>query len=149
MAYKLNYKLKEDGFYSQYNFELNGNKYNFDVVLFNGIDEYNSYLKPDDARIFDRVNKLKNKIYKVVGYDWDIKKNNNNVDIFQLVRAIEWIGKDYVIRNWPDIIFYETEDNRLHKIYSRMFPSFGYHYLYEIEKNHIFLRDFGSVVEIT
>jgi len=146
MADQITYKLKEDIDYSQYEFELDNNEYKFDVVLFNGIDEYNSYLKPNDPKIFDKIEKIKHKIYKVVSYDWDIKKNNDDVDIFQLVRLIELIGKDYVIRHWPDVIFYMTDDPRLHTIYQRMFSSFGYNYLYEIENHHVFLRDFGSSI---
>lgn len=146
---ELKYTLTEDDFYSQYDIELNGNTYKFDVVLFEGIDEYNSHLEPNEVSIFNKLEKIKHKIFKVVGYDWDIKQINNDINIFHLVRAIEWVGKDYVIRHWPDVIFYEAEDDRLHRIYQRMFGSFGYHYLYETNKHHIFLRDFNSVVEIT
>ena len=45
MADKLvDYEIEIDGDLTKYTFNLDGNDYTFDVVNFNGIDEYNSFL---------------------------------------------------------------------------------------------------------
>jgi hypothetical protein len=149
MANQLTYEIRDSENMCRYIFELDDNKYFFDVVKFEGIEDYNKNLEVGEIDIFAPLNKIKNKIFKVVSYDWDIEKNNDRVNIFQLVRVIEFVGKEYVLRNWPDVIFYQADDKRLHKIYQRMFPSFGYEFMYEIDKHYVFLRDFGSAKMIT
>lgn len=137
------YTRIEDEDFCSYSFELDGNKYLFNAVSFNGINEYNSFIEEGGLRIFDILtpDQIKSS-KKIVGYSWDIDKTNNHrVNMFQLAEMIELIGKDYAVRHWPDIVFYESKDHRFHEIYCRMFSSCGYHLGYSINHHHVYFRE--------
>lgn len=125
MADKITYSLEKEKDIYHYKFDLGKNHCKFDVVSFNSIYEYENFLEDKSTSVF-RDFPVKN--LKLAGYDWNIEKNEK-VNIFKLIRTIEIIGKDYVTRNWPDIIFYKIIDTRLHNIYKRMFFPFGYELL--------------------
>lgn len=133
----------------EYTFKLNGYEFEFDIVRFHGIKEYIDLMEDGDINIFKPLMKYSNQIKHIVGYDWDIlKKANKDVNIFDLVKSVEWIGKRYVMEYWPDVIFYEAEDKRLHRIYERMFPSFGYHLTYSIGNSYVYTKFSKVIIKI-
>lgn len=149
MATELILKLHQENDIISYDFDIDGEHVRFNIVSFSGIKEYNSYTKSDDEKIFSPLDNKE--INSIVGYDWGFVDNiegrgahvysgtpKRNVNIFNLMKVIEYIGKDYVMVNWPDVIFYEADSHRLGKIYARMFPSFGYVLSYIVGKYYVF-----------
>lgn len=147
MASKIMCTQNDDIF--EYTFELDGYEFEFDIVKFDGIEDAIDFMEDGDENIFKPLMKYKNQINELVGYDWDVlKKVNKNVNIFHLVRCVEFIGKQYVLEHWPDVIFYEAEDSRLHRIYEKMFPSFGYHFTYSIGNTYVFTKFGKDIIKI-
>jgi len=125
----------------EYKFNLGSYTFEFDIVEFYSIKEYCDYLENDKENIFRPLEKYSDEIHLIAGYDWNVINSfGDELNIFDLVRSVEWIGKEYVLANWPDVIFYEAEDRRLHRIYERMFPSFGYNLTYSIDNNYIYTK---------
>ncbi len=146
MASKIICNQDDDIF--EYTFEIDGYTFEFDIVKFEGIDDAIDFMDDDDENIFEPLMKYKNQIKELVGYDWNILKTGNNVNIFSLIKCVEFIGKEYVLKNWPDVIFYEAEDKRLHRIYERMFPSFGYYLTYSVGNTYVFTKFRKDIIKI-
>ena len=139
--------IKQDDIITYYS-TINNSTIEFNIVEFHGIKEFNDYRDETDDDILGPLSAMNPKL--VVGYDWDFhKKSDEQIDLKLLMRVIEYIGKEYVMKNWPDVIFYEAEDKRLHRIYERMFPSFGYNLLYSIGDNYIYTKSGRDNIKIT
>lgn len=154
MAYQLEveYKIFRDNDFVTYEFVLDGTTVRFYVTEFSGIDDYNSFVFDEGDKVF---NKEENgDINSIVGYEWEIIEKTppsrttignetpcEKVNIVRLIRMIEFIGKHYVMMNWPDVIFYEDINSKLSTIYSRMFSVFGYSLEHITDNAYFFVRE--------
>lgn len=139
------YKLTEDyenGF-STYEFSIGKNSFIFNVTSFENLSEYKRFSKLVDDISEEYIDTFFEGISEdldIAGYDWEIVEQNEPVDVFKLMRVIEWIGKEYIIRMWPGVIIYEAENEKLHRIYKRMFPSVGYKFVNNLGSNYLYVR---------
>jgi len=123
----------------KYQFNIGGTDFNFEIIKFSSIEEYNSYREDGDLAIFKDLFNDDTSITHIVGYFWDIiGEPKLPLNLGELVKTLEWLGKEYVIYNWPDVIFYEAENPKFHNIYSRLFDSFGYDNIRNINNHHLF-----------
>lgn len=152
MADQLEYTITRDGDFVTYEMDLDGTTIRFYVTEFSGIKEYNSYVTDKEDLIFSPLEN--NDIDSIVGYDWeiiektppsrttiDINTPHEKVNIVRLIKMIEFLGKHYVLYNWPSVIFYEAINPKLGLIYSRMFSVFGYRLEYITGNNYVFVRE--------
>jgi hypothetical protein len=117
------------------------NNYYFDVVRFNGIDDYNNYLDDEHDSIFNGLNPIRPLITKIDGYDWDWERTSNNINVFELLNSIKEIGIKHVLIHNPDVVFYEASNKKLHDIYKIPFSSYGFTFCYKVGMTYIYLRN--------
>lgn len=126
----------------KYHFSIDGTNFIYEIIKFNSIEEYDSYREDEDIAIFNNLFKDDSSIKHIISLSWDIDgKVNSSIRLNELIKTIEWLGKEYLFYNWPDIVFYEAENFKFHRIYRRLFSSFGYSNTRNIGNYHIFTLD--------
>lgn len=69
----------------------------------------------------------------ITGYDWELSKKGKRIDIKKILKTIELLGKRYTGTFYPDIMYYDYEDGRLHKHYQKWIEFMGYKLIHENE----------------
>lgn len=147
MADKIDFQLKEDGDILNYQFKIKDSLINLDIVEFKGVEDYEQYLEEGDENIFTPLKDYLNEMNRIAFFDWEFEIRKE-IDIFKLIRMVEVLCKDYVLRKSPDVIAYEAKNPKLHRIYERLFPSFGYRLEYSIGDDYVYTKFGNETIKI-
>jgi len=128
-----------------YETEIDGTLVRFSATFFSDINDYNSYVKEPEDLLFTPL--IDRNIKGMVGYDWELiediegSRTTTDINVYKLIKVLEYTGKTYALINNPDVVFYETDNPKLGSIYQRWCESFGYVLEYITENTYVFVKN--------
>lgn len=94
------------------------------------IDEFYSLsVELDDFEEYDLIKPYG--VRTITGYDWNIVLGKDKPNVKKIFKTIELIGKRYTGEHYPDIMYYDYKDKRMHKHYREWIEFMGYELINE------------------
>ena len=96
------------------------------------IDEFLKYsVDVDDYNVYNIIKPYN--VRTITGYDWEIKLGKERPNIKRIFKTIEMTGKRYTGINYPDAMYYDYEDERMHRHYKDWIEFMGYELIHTKE----------------
>ena len=124
------------GFGLRYIFFESDNVITYDIVEFS-VKEF--FATCDDQEYLRILKPYK--IEDISGMDWDIKIGNNKPNLFKIFKTIELLGKVYTSTNFPNVLYYEYENKKMHNHYSQWMMDMDYKKIHDKNGLTFFYRE--------
>ena len=94
------------------------------------IDEFKDLSK--ELKDFHEYEIMKSyEVRTITGYDWKVELGEKKPNLRNIFRTIEMVGKRYTGIYYPDIMYYDYENKKMHGYYRTWIEFMGYKLIHE------------------
>lgn len=116
----------------QYTFFDNDNKFILNITELT-IEEF--YELSKEINDFEEYNIIKDyDVRTIAGYDWEIEFGKEQPCLWKAFKVFEKVGQRHSNIYYPEILYYDFDDERAHRSYQRWIEIIGYKLIYKKDK---------------